>query len=72
MDAGKAMNERREKNDRRDYIGEKKKSPDNNRRRFPDRRLNNIAVEWIPMVNACAHPITRQVFQFTKRVFKTT
>jgi len=66
------MMERRKKNDRRNHIVEKEKFSGNSRRRFPDRRLNNISVEWIPMALAHAHPITQRVFQFTQRVFKTS
>jgi hypothetical protein len=66
------MKERRKKNDRRHYIAGKEGSPGNNRRRFPDRRLNSISVEWIPMGLAHAHPITRRVFRFTQRIFKTS
>lgn len=66
------MKERRKQNDRRNYIATNEKYTGNNRRRFPDRRLNNIAVEWIPMGLAYAHPITRSVFQLTQRVSKTS
>ena len=33
-----------------------------NRRMRPDRRLNSIAAEWIPMENIKLHPTTRLVF----------
>ena len=42
------MKERRKKNDRRHYIAGKEGSPGNNRRRFPDRRLNSISVDGSP------------------------
>jgi hypothetical protein len=33
-----------------------------NRRYRADRRLNSIKVEWIPIDNIMAHPVTRLVF----------
>jgi hypothetical protein len=33
-----------------------------NRRTQPDRRLNNIKVEWIPISHINIHPVTRLVF----------
>ena len=33
-----------------------------NRRNQPDRRLNNIQVEWIPISHINIHPVTRLVF----------
>ena len=34
----------------------------NDRRLRPDRRLNNISVEWIPFNEVSIHPITRDAF----------
>jgi hypothetical protein len=34
----------------------------NDRRVRPDRRLNNISVEWIPFNEVYSHPITRDAF----------
>ena len=34
----------------------------NNRRTRPDRRLNSIAAEWIPLEDIKLHPTTRLVF----------
>ena len=34
----------------------------NERRLRPDRRLNNISVEWIPFTEVYIHPITRESF----------
>lgn len=56
------MKDRRKKNDRRvsniaEYHGEK------NRRNRPDRRLNSIVVEWIPLESVHMHPSARKVFQ---------
>jgi hypothetical protein len=56
------MKDRRKKTDRRvssmaEYRGEK------NRRNRPDRRLNSIVVEWIPMESVHLHPSTRRIFQ---------
>jgi hypothetical protein len=66
------MKERRKTHDRRIYHAIREKFSGNNLRRFPDRRLNNIVVEWIPMGLAHAHPVSRNVFQLTKRLFNTT
>jgi len=66
------MKERRKTSDRRAYIDTKDKAAATNRRRFPDRRLNNIMVEWIPMGLVQTHPITRRVFELTRRVFRAS
>jgi hypothetical protein len=66
------MKERRHSNDRRAYLMAREKSRGNNRRRHPDRRLNNIMVEWIPMGLAHSHPVTRHMFELTRRVFKAS
>lgn len=66
------MKERRHRNDRRDYVAARDKSPGNNRLRHPDRRLNNIMVEWIPMGLVHTHPVTRRTFELTRRIFKAS
>jgi hypothetical protein len=55
------MNERRKTKDRR--TGSQKRGLARNRRNRPDRRLNSIAVEWIPLEVVHAHPLTRKTFQ---------
>lgn len=64
------MKERRHSNDRRAYLLAGDKSRGNNRRRHPDRRLNNIMVEWIPMGLVHTHPVTKHVFEQARSVFK--
>jgi hypothetical protein len=66
------MTERRDSRDRRAYVAARDKSHGNNRRRHPDRRLNNIMVEWIPMGHVHSHPVTRRLFELTQRVFRTS
>jgi len=66
------MKERRRSNDRRAYRIARDKSPGNNRRRHPDRRLNNIMVEWIPMGLVHTHPVTSGMFEQAGRVFKAS
>lgn len=66
------MKERRHKNDRRTYKAAMDKSPGNNRRRHPDRRLNNIMVEWIPMGLVNSHPVSKHLFDKTRRFFKAS
>jgi hypothetical protein len=66
------MKERRKRDDRRTYVAARDKSPEHNRRRHPDRRLNNIMVEWIPMGHVHTHPVTRRMLELTRRVFKAT
>jgi hypothetical protein len=61
------MKERRKKNDRRGYA--KPNSGACGHSRFPDRRLNNISVEWIPLGLVHSHPLTHRVFEVTRRVF---
>jgi len=55
------MKERRKTMDRR--TGSEKPELTRNRRTHPDRRLNSIAVEWIPLEVVHAHPLTRKTFQ---------
>ena len=38
-----------------------------NRRRFPDRRLNSIIAEWIPMKLLKSHPAIEHMLQQTQR-----
>lgn len=66
------MKDRRKTSDRREYDTKKDRAGCGNRRRFPDRRLNNILVEWIPLEMVHAHPVTQRVFQFTRRIFKAS
>ncbi len=66
------MKERRDKHDRRTYTAAMDKSPGQNRRRHPDRRLNNIAAEWIPMGLVHSHPVSKHLFAATRRLFKVS
>jgi len=61
------MKERRKKKDRRSYG--KPKTGTCGHSRFPDRRLNSISVEWIPMGVVHSHPLTRRAFGLVSRVF---
>jgi hypothetical protein len=61
------MKERRKQKDRRGYG--KPKSAVCGHSRFPDRRLNNISVEWIPLGLVHSHPLTHRVFEITRSVF---
>ena len=63
------MNERREIKDRRSNDLKKERAFKYNRRRFADRRLNNISVTWIPMGVAHSHPVTNNVFRITRKIF---
>jgi hypothetical protein len=56
------MNERRKNDDRRGYFRMKDRTERCNRRVSPDRRLNNIEVEWIPFSHIHTHPVARLVF----------
>jgi hypothetical protein len=56
------MTDRREKTDRRTNDHTQDQLFKCNRRIRPDRRLNNIALEWIPMEHIMLHPSTRLVF----------
>lgn len=61
------MKERRKLKDRRGYA--KPRSGACGHSRFPDRRLNSISVEWIPLGLVHSHPLTQRVFEVTRRVF---
>jgi hypothetical protein len=52
------MNDRRKTADRRSFNTRQDKAYPNNRRRFPDRRLNNISAEWVPLNHVHNHPAT--------------
>lgn len=56
------MNDRRQVDDRRGNNYEQERLFPANRRHRPDRRLNSIAAEWIPMRLAHSHPLTQRVF----------
>jgi hypothetical protein len=61
------MKERRNKMDRRRNDLVRERSVFCNRRRFPDRRLNSILAEWIPLQLLESHPASEQVLQQTQR-----
>ena len=63
----KEMKERRKQKDRRSYG--KPQSGGCGHSRFPDRRLNSISAEWIPLGLVHSHPLTQRVFEATRRVF---
>jgi hypothetical protein len=52
------MEDRRKHADRRSFNMQQEKAYPGNRRRFPDRRLNSIAVEWVPLSHVHDHPAT--------------
>jgi hypothetical protein len=56
------MNERRNTTERRGNDQQQDRLFKCNRRTQPDRRLNNIKVEWIPISHINIHPVTRLVF----------
>ena len=56
------MKERRKTTDRRANDYRQDSQYRCNRRIRPDRRLNNIVIEWIPMEHILLHPATRLVF----------
>ena len=56
------MNDRRQTAERRANITEQDRQFKCSRRVQPDRRLNNIKVEWIPFSHINLHPMTRLVF----------
>ena len=60
------MKERRMMDDRRRYT--KPRAGTGERSRFPDRRLSNITVEWIPMGLVHSHPLTSRVFKSASRL----
>jgi hypothetical protein len=59
------MNERRKHADRRNFGEKYHRSAKCDRRNSPDRRLNNISAEWVPINNVNLHPVTRLVFSKT-------
>ena len=61
------MKERRKKADRRRNDLVRERMVFCNRRRFPDRRLNSILAEWIPMQILRSHPASEHVLQQTQR-----
>jgi hypothetical protein len=56
------MNDRRKTIERRANDQQQDRLFKCNRRAQPDRRLNNIKVEWIPINHINIHPVTRLVF----------
>ena len=56
------MNERRIYDDRRNFAQKCQRSAKCDRRNSPDRRLNNISAEWVPINHVNLHPVTRLVF----------
>jgi hypothetical protein len=56
------MNERRKYTDRRNFVEDAKRPTRCDRRYSPDRRLNSISAEWIPISHVNIHPVTRRVF----------
>ncbi|MEN8206290.1 MAG: hypothetical protein ABFS24_09780 [Pseudomonadota bacterium] len=56
------MNDRRQMTERRGNDQRQDRLFMCNRRAQPDRRLNNIKVEWIPINHISIHPATRLVF----------
>jgi len=59
---GANMRERRKDTDRRANDCRQDQLYRCNRRIRPDRRLNNIVTEWIPMEHILLHPTTRLIF----------
>jgi hypothetical protein len=56
------MRDRRHTEERRSYDPQYERALRHSRRSQPDRRLNNIKVEWIPINHINIHPATRLVF----------
>ena len=56
------MNERRKQADRRNFAERDNRPAKCDRRNNPDRRLNNITAEWVPIRHVNIHPVTRLVF----------
>jgi hypothetical protein len=56
------VTERRNRSDRRRNEGLRGERSGYQRRVSPDRRLNNISVEWIPFSHIHVHPVARFVF----------
>lgn len=57
------MKNRRKIRDRRINVKSAERSGRSNRRIQPDRRLNNIAVEWIPFTHVRVHTLTRDLLK---------
>jgi hypothetical protein len=56
------MKEHRKYTDRRNFSLKYGRSAKCDRRCLPDRRLNNISAEWVPINHVNIHPVTRLVF----------
>ncbi len=56
------MRDRRHTGERRSHDSRTERAWRQSRRCLPDRRLNNIKVEWIPINHINIHPATRLVF----------
>jgi hypothetical protein len=56
------MRDRRHTRERRGHDAQNERAWRHSRRSQPDRRLNNIKVEWIPINHINIHPATRLVF----------
>ena len=56
------MKERRKHLDRRNFVLRDNRSAKCDRRYSPDRRLNSITAEWVPIRHVNIHPVTRLVF----------
>jgi len=57
-----SMTERRKYLDRRHFGIKHNRSAKCDRRSAPDRRLNSISAEWVPINHVNIHPVTRLVF----------
>ena len=56
------MKERRKHLERRNFAHSDNRTAKCDRRYSPDRRLNNIEAEWVPIKHVNIHPLTRLVF----------
>jgi len=56
------MRDRRKLTDRRSFDTKEEQTYPRNRRRFPDRRLNSISAEWVPLEHVYNHPATETLF----------
>lgn len=56
------MKDRRKTQERRNFSRREKCQDKQDRRCCPDRRLNSISAEWIPLNHLRDHPVTRVVF----------
>jgi hypothetical protein len=65
------MEDRRKVSDRRSYNTKQEQAFPMNRRRFPDRRLNNISAEWVPAKQVHDHPATgTRLAELLERILK--